>query len=251
MEGFISYVTGEYRTEGGSKTPSCLVLWFPDWILDTQGKGVAVCKTYHKHSVSFSLLVQLCDFHSFASIIYTLFKTTHNFKPHTTFRQVRGCLYGSVPVGHLHRVFVTSATPRAHTREDTACAAADLQHVLPLCSAAHVRLLLHAHRHGLSGKFYLNGLTLPFLLFFDFFNPFCCFLYYRWSCLYAWWWVLALATLCSTSNPLCPAALMMGRMPPTRTKTRALTAAPVAKRRKKSWTLAVSTWPWRMTVNTF
>ena len=39
MEGFISYVTGEYRTEGGSKTPSCLVLWFPDWILDTQGKN--------------------------------------------------------------------------------------------------------------------------------------------------------------------------------------------------------------------
>lgn len=43
MEGFISYVTGEYRTEGGSKTPSCLVLWFPDWILDTQGKFAAAC----------------------------------------------------------------------------------------------------------------------------------------------------------------------------------------------------------------
>ena len=37
MEGFISYVTGEYRTDGGTKTPSCLVLWFPDWILDTKG----------------------------------------------------------------------------------------------------------------------------------------------------------------------------------------------------------------------
>ena len=42
MEGFISYVTGEYRTKGGSHTPSCLVLWFPDWIIDTQGALVCL-----------------------------------------------------------------------------------------------------------------------------------------------------------------------------------------------------------------
>jgi hypothetical protein len=38
MSGFVSYVTGKYRTDGGSTTPGCMVLWFEDWKLDTQGK---------------------------------------------------------------------------------------------------------------------------------------------------------------------------------------------------------------------
>lgn len=37
MEGFVSYVTGKYRTAGGSTTPQCLVLWFEDWKLDSKG----------------------------------------------------------------------------------------------------------------------------------------------------------------------------------------------------------------------
>jgi len=43
MTGFVSYVTGKYRTDGGSTTPSCLVLWFEDWVLDSQGKFFAAC----------------------------------------------------------------------------------------------------------------------------------------------------------------------------------------------------------------
>ena len=38
MEGFVSYVTGQYRQDGGSTTPQCLVLWFEDWVLDSAGK---------------------------------------------------------------------------------------------------------------------------------------------------------------------------------------------------------------------
>jgi len=37
MEGFVSYATGKYRTDGGSETPQCLVLWFSDWKLDSAG----------------------------------------------------------------------------------------------------------------------------------------------------------------------------------------------------------------------
>jgi hypothetical protein len=37
MSGFVSYVTGKYRTDGGSTTPACMVLWFEDWKLDSQG----------------------------------------------------------------------------------------------------------------------------------------------------------------------------------------------------------------------
>jgi hypothetical protein len=41
MSGFVSYVTGKYRTDGGSTTPGCMVLWFEDWKLDTQGEDRA------------------------------------------------------------------------------------------------------------------------------------------------------------------------------------------------------------------
>ena len=43
MQGFVSYVTGKYRTDGGSTTPSCLNLWFEDWVLDSEGKFAAAC----------------------------------------------------------------------------------------------------------------------------------------------------------------------------------------------------------------
>ena len=37
MEGIVSNATGKYRTDGGSLTPACLVLWFSDWKLDSAG----------------------------------------------------------------------------------------------------------------------------------------------------------------------------------------------------------------------
>ena len=37
MSGFVSYVTGKYRTDDGSTTPQCIALWFEDWVLDSQG----------------------------------------------------------------------------------------------------------------------------------------------------------------------------------------------------------------------
>jgi len=43
MQGFVSYVTGNYRTDGGSQTPQCLTLWLEDWILDTRTKFAAAC----------------------------------------------------------------------------------------------------------------------------------------------------------------------------------------------------------------
>jgi hypothetical protein len=43
MQGFVSYVTGSYRTSDGSETPQCLSLWFQDWVLDTEIKFAAAC----------------------------------------------------------------------------------------------------------------------------------------------------------------------------------------------------------------
>lgn len=51
MEGFVSYVTGKYRTDGGSATPSCMVLWFSDWLLDSEG-----ARGHDPTSVSFNFL---------------------------------------------------------------------------------------------------------------------------------------------------------------------------------------------------
>lgn len=43
MQGFVSYVTGDYRTKGGNTTPQCLALWFDDWVLNTESRFAAAC----------------------------------------------------------------------------------------------------------------------------------------------------------------------------------------------------------------
>ena len=43
MTGFISYLTGEYRTPGGETKPECINLWFESWTLDSQVKFFFGC----------------------------------------------------------------------------------------------------------------------------------------------------------------------------------------------------------------
>lgn len=59
MEGFVSYVTGKYRTAGGSTTPQCLVLWFEDWKLDSQGNIVTWrrCNVWAKMVLKRSVII--------------------------------------------------------------------------------------------------------------------------------------------------------------------------------------------------
>jgi hypothetical protein len=150
MTGFVSYVTGKYRTAGGSTTPACISLWFEDWVLDTKGTLCCYCEALYRRFGSVFGVAKAVRIGLLSLAVVSL-SGIITYRMLFSYRQVHGGLLRRVPAGHLDGGPLAPAAPSPFAVPSLRPPHADVHHVPAVRGAADVRVLLHARGDDLPG----------------------------------------------------------------------------------------------------